>query len=292
MLVRVHPEATSFLAAAGPDLEAAEALNSLMLGIAGRLARIAREGAPDLHGEAGAPPVLVTVEAGDRLTLAALRTPPRHLILYGGRGWEDGLETLVGHLERTDRHLPGALGPRPVVQAFAGRWSQRCRLRVEPGMQMGVYELRQVLDAGTASGRLRPGTAADVDLLGDWLLDFNRTVHEPMPGGPEEVLRTARELAAAGCFFLWEDGGHPVSMARCGRPTAHGVTVTAVYTPPRCRRRGYATACVAALTRLLLNRGATFTALFTDLANPTSNHIYQQVGYRLVGEFAQRDFHP
>jgi len=55
-----------------------------------------------------------------------------------------------------------------------------------------------------------------------------------------------------------------------------------VYTPPAYRRRGYASACGAALSQLILDAGRRFCFLYTDLANPTSNQIYQQIGYEHV----------
>ena len=55
-----------------------------------------------------------------------------------------------------------------------------------------------------------------------------------------------------------------------------------VFTPSQFRRRGYASAVTAALSQILLDAGYRFCSLFTDLANPTSNKIYQQIGYRSV----------
>ena len=74
------------------------------------------------------------------------------------------------------------------------------------------------------------------------------------------------------------------------RPTRNGVSVGGVYTPPELRRKGYATACVAALSALLLDRGHSFCVLYTDLANPTSNSIYQKIGYRPVTDSAVHRF--
>jgi hypothetical protein len=63
-----------------------------------------------------------------------------------------------------------------------------------------------------------------------------------------------------------------------------------VYTPPEVRARGYASACVAALTKLLLEGGRRFCFLYTDLSNPTSNSIYQRVGYRPISDVDQYVF--
>jgi len=88
---------------------------------------------------------------------------------------------------------------------------------------------------------------------------------------------------------LWEDGG-TVSLAGCGGLTANGIRVGPVYTPPELRRRGYASALTAALTRELLAGGRRFCFLFTDLGNPTSNSIYRQVGYEPVADVDQWAF--
>ncbi len=53
-----------------------------------------------------------------------------------------------------------------------------------------------------------------------------------------------------------------------------------VYTPPAARRQGYAAGATHACSQDALDQGAEQVVLFTDLANPTSNGIYQQLGYR------------
>ena len=100
-----------------------------------------------------------------------------------------------------------------------------------------------------------------------------------------------------GGFLLWEDGGQTVSISGWGGPTPNGIRIGPVYTPPELRRRGYASALVAELTKRLLDGGRKFCFLFTDLANPTSNSIYQRVGYEPVSDadqwvFGGRGSHP
>jgi predicted GNAT family acetyltransferase len=67
--------------------------------------------------------------------------------------------------------------------------------------------------------------------------------------------------------------------------TVAGVSrIGPVYTPPASRRHGYGAAVTAACTQDALDRGARQVVLFTDEANPTSNGIYQQLGYRALDE--------
>jgi predicted GNAT family acetyltransferase len=88
---------------------------------------------------------------------------------------------------------------------------------------------------------------------------------------------------------LWEHD-EPVSLAGYGGPTPSGIRIGPVYTPPELRGRGYATVLTAELSRLLLQGGRRFCFLFTDLANPTSNSIYQRIGYRPVADVNQWAF--
>jgi predicted GNAT family acetyltransferase len=91
-------------------------------------------------------------------------------------------------------------------------------------------------------------------------------------------LRNSRHLV------LWEVEGTPVSMAGYSGSTPNGIRVAPVYTPPENRGKGFAGACVAALSQKLLDDGRKFCFLYTDLANPTSNHIYQTIGYEPVAD--------
>jgi hypothetical protein len=84
-------------------------------------------------------------------------------------------------------------------------------------------------------------------------------------------------------LYVWDDDG-PVSMCGVGGPTPNGVRIGPVYTPPGLRRRGYASACVAAASQAQLDAGRQFCFLFADIANPTSNHVYLKIGYEPVSD--------
>ena len=89
--------------------------------------------------------------------------------------------------------------------------------------------------------------------------------------------------------YLW-DSEIPVSIACSTRSTPNGVGINMVYTPPEHRKKGYASACVAALSQKLLDKGYKFCFLFTDLSNPTSNKIYQDIGYQPVADWNNYSF--
>ncbi len=89
-----------------------------------------------------------------------------------------------------------------------------------------------------------------------------------------------------GRVWFWEDvDGHRVHLTAANPPAFGVARIGPVYTPKEQRGRGYASAAVAAVSQLLLDDGAQ-VCLFTDQANPTSNKIYEALGYRPVVDLA------
>ena len=111
------------------------------------------------------------------------------------------------------------------------------------------------------------------------------------PADPDEVERlTDRWLEGHGrTLYLWQDG-ETVSLCGVGGETPHGVRIGPVYTSLAARRRGYASSLVAEASQLQLDAGRRFCFLFTDLANPTSNHVYQTIGYEPVRDVDEYRF--
>jgi predicted GNAT family acetyltransferase len=132
-------------------------------------------------------------------------------------------------------------------------------------------------------GRAREATAADRDLLIAWADAF--TVEAaPENASVDNSAPIDARLNLGGLLWLWEDGGEPGAMAWITPPVAGMARINAVYTPPALRGRGYASGCVAAASRHAQTGLQSTCMLYTDLANPTSNKIYQALGYRPVAD--------
>jgi predicted GNAT family acetyltransferase len=282
MIFHAYPDASAFLARTQKALEADEAANGLMLGICLRLEQFPER--------IKTPPYFATVEDERGLAFAALMTPPHNLVAYGCRGDLDRpAELVVQNLLARGWSVPGVLGPLDAARAFAVAWARVSGGRAEEGMSQRVYALREVIPPRPVPGQLRAATREDVALVAQWTVGF----HVDIFGTPQELAEaeeSAERKILDGDLYLWEDQ-RPVSMAGRTRPTAHGISVGPVYTPPEFRKRGYATACVAALSQELLAAGYEFCALFTDLSNPTSNHIYTSIGYRPVCDYQEYVLH-
>ena len=129
--------------------------------------------------------------------------------------------------------------------------------------------------------------AAERTILEEWYADFYGEIQGTEPEQDYVQSHIEAYLKADPLqrgLRIWEVGGQPVSMAGYAGPTPHGIRIGAVYTPPDQRRHGYASAVTAGVSQMLLDMGYQFRFLFADLFNPTSNHIYQEIGYRQVCE--------
>jgi predicted GNAT family acetyltransferase len=279
---RVLDDAAEFLRAAGPLLLANEARENLIFGIAGTI--VSQPGRYSEHR-------FWIVDDDGEPAAAALRTPPYYLVVAKPRD-DDALAALAAAI---DDDLPGVVGGRPDADVFARLWAER-HGGVEPRLlrSQGVYALEQVQPVPRSSGTARVATQDDRSLLLDWMAAFAEEVLEENDPGRLEAAKSVDERldSADGGFLVWEEGRAVVSLAGWSGPTPNGIRIGPVYTPPELRGRGYATALTAELSQRLLDSGRRFCFLFTDLANPTSNAIYERIGYVRVGESAMIAFEP
>ncbi len=154
-----------------------------------------------------------------------------------------------------------------------------------------IYQLERVTPPARVPGVLRRATTADRDLAVAWMAAF---YGEALGEGDIRAAERSVAVRLAGGdsgLYFWADG-RPVSMIGYGGPTPNGIRIAPVYTPPELRGRGYASACVAATSQRLLDEGRRYCFLYTDLSNPTSNHIYQAIGYRPVCDVDAYAFEP
>ncbi len=282
MELQRYSDAHEFLGRAEGFLLEHEAEHGLILAIITDLPR---------EGWVGHPLYLAIVEDGPEVVLAAVRTPER--LVLSRCGSPLALDLLLGDLGPSLGSLGGAHGPSEVSTAFAEGWRAATGGRVELRMAQRIFVLEQVAPTVRAEGQLRRIGAADRDLVVDRRLDFERSALGGTRADAEEAFdRFLNADPQAEGLYLWEVDARPVSMVGYRGPTPNGIRIGSVYTPPTLRRRGYASAAVAALSQHLLDSGRRFCFLYTDLANPTSNHVYQAIGYRPVADSSLYRFDP
>ncbi|NUK13998.1 GNAT family N-acetyltransferase [Streptomyces lunaelactis] len=271
----------SFLARAGDFLHSRPALHTIPLTVTEAL----RTRGPHAYG-AEAPAFGVLERAGE-VRATFFRTPPRRLNLTPLTPEE--ADTLAVHLASLGHALPGVSADHETATAFAEAWQRHT------GATPTLHEQQRLYRLGTLTppephpaGRGRIAGEQDRDQLMCWYGEFVADI-----GGTAsaDASSWADTRITHGRVTFWETpDGAPVSMAGMTPMVAGQIRVSPVYTPAHLRGRGYAGAATAEVSRAALAAGATEVLLFADLANPTSNGLYQRIGYRPVTDFAVYDF--
>jgi uncharacterized protein len=226
-----------------------------------------------------AAPLMAVAEERDEVTAVALMTPPHNLIL----SWtadDSTIDAIAHELHASGVAIPGVNSSAEVARKLAEKWSQLSGRSYRTQMAQRIYQLSRVIVQARAAGRLREPGQVDEPLMRKWCAAFSV---EAEGMSPEEAdMNAALPLPQSRHLMLWEVDGVEVSMAGFTGRTPNGVRVAWVYTPPENRGKGFAGARVAALSQKLLDDGRKLCFLYTDLANPISNHVYQTIGYEPV----------
>lgn len=265
----VHITLDSFDAATHHRLAADPARNTVALTSLDQIRRLPAE-----H-----PPTLITFHDNGKVIGSLIRTPPWP---FQAADLPETAAPLAAEIaSKIDPDAPGVTGPRHRSEAFATATGKS----FTESLSTRLYRLKN-LTPPTAEGTGRLATEADLELLGPWRQAFTReAVPEAPPEHPTEVVRNSLRLGNG--HALWQRDNTPVAWAAGTKPQAGMTRIGPVYTPPEHRRNGYGAAATAMITQWALDQGAAEVLLFADLTNPTSNSIYQQIGYEPLDDWAE-----
>jgi uncharacterized protein len=273
----------AFLDQAGPYLAEREAEHNLIWALTSTLTTN-----PEVYP---LPPLFAVAveEPGRRVVAAAMQTPPHNLILAEVAD-RAAIAALAGAL--AGEALPGVLGPTAPAAEFAERWSAAAGHSTRKAMAERIYRCSRLVPPRPAPGAARIAEMTDRDLLMAWLEAF--TIEAGLERFEDVAVLADRWIGRAGsrAMWLWDVDGRTVSASGVSGPTPHGIRVGPVYTPRGDRGRGYASNLVAAATQAQFDVGKRFVFLFTDLANRTSNNVYQAIGYEPVTDVDYWAFEP
>jgi GNAT superfamily N-acetyltransferase len=269
MDVRVTSDAAAFEQTVFPFLQQDPVLHTIiMTNVHERAVRAEAE-----------PSYFVSVHDGG-VVGAAMRTPGRGV--YLGALEPDLAEAVADAFADVLPELKGVAGNRAAVLRFADRWRARRGGTATEKQATRLHRLG-TLTPLTAAGQPRLMRENELELVAGWARDG---FAEELGG---DYLAWAENHLSDELLWIWEAGGEAVSMVGYHLPVFGVCRVGPVYTPPEHRRHGYAGALTSHVSAHILAQGNQ-ACLYTDLANPTSNKIYHQAGYRPVADFIDVEF--
>ncbi len=290
-LLDFYDDPAAFLDVAAPALAADPVLGTV---IATVTERMVSERAAGVAGDADLTPWWLVVRDPDGSVVGlGMRTAPfvpHPLFLLPMP--DAAAEALARALHERGEALGGLNGARPAVDVAAAAWT---RLTGEPtrvAVHTRLFELGELTPPPAPAGRLRRAAPADVTVATSWFRRFLAEADEQAgrPPGRSGEHVDAEEVGRRidqGTVWLWEDEAARVVHLTAASQPSYGVSrIGPVFTPRERRGHGYAAATVARVSRGLLDEGVR-VCLFTDQANPTSNPLYERLGFRPVVDMAE-----
>ncbi|MFI8350068.1 GNAT family N-acetyltransferase [Streptomyces sp. NPDC085596] len=270
-----------FLARAGGFLRSRPAAHAMQLTWAERV-RVRGAGA------FAQVPVFGVLEQDGEVTGTFYHLPPRALGLSPLT--PEQADTLAARLAGLG-HSPASVGAdHDTATAFAEAWQRHTgatpKLR---DVRVRLYRLGTLTPPEPhPAGRARVLGERDLDQAIFWCGEFAKAVGEDVTVDADSWAGTRY---ADKRYTLWETpDGTPVSVAGMNPLIGGQIQVDIVYTPPHLRGHGYAGAVAAAVSRAALAAGAQEVVLFADRSNPTSNALYQRLGYQPLSDWSGYDF--
>ena len=281
----------AFLAAASEHLAADPVLNTVVATVTERTRDEIAAGVPqdDSH-----PRWWVVARHGSGAVAGvAMRTAPFNPHPLFVLPMPDGAACALARiLHERGEEATGVNGALPAARVCAEEIARLTGGTVEVGQHTRLFELGDLVSPPDPPGGLRRAVPDDVELALEWFEAFGRDADEQAgrePGSMHEAaedLETMRRRIEGGRIWFWVDEhGERVHLTGANAPSFGVARIGPVFTPGGQRGRGYASAAVAEVTRQILADGSR-ACLFTDQANPTSNKIYEALGYRPVVDMA------
>jgi RimJ/RimL family protein N-acetyltransferase len=278
-----------FLAAAREHLAAEPVLNTVVATFAERQVR---------EREAGvAPPEgfpqwwLVVRDGAGEVVGAGMRNapfephPPYLLAMP-----DEAAVRLARELHARGEDMGGVNGALPTARTAAEEYARLAGRIARVHEETRLFELGELVEPALPDGQLRMATADDLDLALEWYVSFGREAAEQAGREDEHAMfedeaGMLRRIEEGRVWFWIDEDGERVHLTGHNLPSFGVARIGPVFTPKEHRGNGYASAAVAEISRMLRDAGSRVT-LFTDQANPTSNAIYQRIGYRPVADQA------
>lgn len=267
--VKKYESLTSFKNDVLPFLEKNECENNLLLGIL-------------LNFPEGNVPIFMgTIEKNAQISGVFFQTIERQIILSKTKNLVvDEMLEVAQLLHEIYPNVPGLIGEYEYIIKLATALEKLQNMKKEIIMEQGIYNLKELTYKSRFTEQIRLATAQDKELVKQYLFEFGEETTVSI--SKEKAEESATKFLANNQLYFLEIEGKIVSMCIWSRPTNKNVCISFVYTPKQYRKKGYASDVVAYVTEKMLNSGYESTALYTDLKNPTSNKIYQEIGYKNI----------
>tara|TARA_R110002072_G_scaffold276051_1_gene437373 strand:+ start:102260 stop:103120 length:861 start_codon:yes stop_codon:yes gene_type:complete len=273
--VEVTTDPQDFLARNEYLLLKEESLNNLKLGLADAAIK---------DPSSFTQPYFFTIYKNKEIVGQAVRSHSDRPLLVKGLYDESAL-ALMREVERLRLNLVGVVGESQSADLFKENWMTKYQCELSLGMHQGIYELEKVTLPKMNNGSFVIANEASYTIINNFMLGFIKDCFPNDNQAKEKAKALTERHIKNKTLFLWKNKeGEAVSMAAKNRESRNAATISLVYTAESERGKGYGSIITALVSQRMLDEGKKMCNLYTDMANPVSNSIYQKIGYKKIGE--------
>ncbi len=278
-----YKNSSEFLAKCESTLLKDETQNNLILGLADALSKRKRIGNGELY---------FSIHDSGKIIGGALRTDiERPLSLT--QVSESAVAKLVDYLVNKEIDIGGVVGEYSTIGFFGKLYAKRKLKKVKLIMHQGVYQLDKLIKPEMGACKVKVATIDNLEQVKEFIHGFMDDCFPSELDNKNQIeVMAKRHIEHEVLYLLENNQNKTVAMACNNRETRNSGCVSLVYTLPEFRGCGYGSLITACVSEQILNDGKLFCNLFTDLKNPTSNSIYQKIGYYKIAESQHLSFLP
>lgn len=235
-------------------------------------------------------PLYYSIIENDKVVAAGIRSIKERPFIISEMNTHS-LDLLIQELISKNIELKAIVGEEKSTTYFKDQWIKIKGIDASLNLKLGVYECKKVIPPSVMKGELIQASEEHRKIVREYIKEFSIDCFPDTPSNDErDEALVNRHLLNGSLYLLKNLNNELVTMAANTRSTLNGGTISLVYTPPHFRGSGYGSNAVALLSEKIISNGKKFTNLYTDLKNPTSNSIYQKIGYVMIGQHIHWDF--
>lgn len=169
-----------------------------------------------------------------------------------------------------------------IAEILSDYYSSKRGVDYTISMRMESFHCPTIIPPRNNSGELSRPTLDDAEVIAQFFCGFIKDGFG-VDTTVEKQMENAKKYITSSNFYVWRDEAEIVSMAYIPHRSKRHGRINQVYTKPEMRGKGYAAMIVSELSKIIDNESLT-PILFTDLANPSSNKAYKNVGFIECGK--------
>lgn len=226
----------------------------------------------------------VCIDDKKRNSLIFCNCAPFNLcVCYSSKSdYKEATRKLADYIYKNQISIAGINACKTICDLFIETYTNISTLKFKLCLAMDIMVLTKLNQIKLAKGTVRKADFNDIELVVNFEVEFAKEALNETVSIDEKLLKVQNKIENGIVYLFINDKGKPVSVVDAARKLKNGVVFNEVYTPKAERKKGYAQTNMFLVSKMFLEASYKFCSLFVDKTNPISNHVYKNIGYKIL----------